>query len=240
MKNEVMTTNYEVAKIEDATLTNLTAEMAGLDGVDFDIIKVPTGGGIAFEVPTDNPDEPESAAAIEGVIVYRHPVNAYWKEDFTGGSDTPDCSSYDGQTGVVAETGEMRACATCPYNQFGSKGAGKACRNGHRLYILRSGEMLPLILSVPPTSIKNLSNYVVKRVIMENQALEGVVTKITLKKDKSSGGITYSKLAFANVGTLSDEDRASARKIGEMVKGLSHKVEIRGFEEVNDGTTFED
>ena len=240
MKNEVMTTNYEVAKIEDATLTNLTAEMAGLDRVDFDIIKVPTGGGIAFEVPTDNPDEPESAAAIEGVIVYRHPVNAYWKEDFTGGSDTPDCSSYDGQTGVVTETGEMRACATCPYNQFESKGAGKACRNGHRLYILRSGEMLPLILSVPPTSIRNLSNYVVKRVIMKNQALDGVVTKITLKKDKNSGGITYSKLAFANVGTLSDEDRASAMKIGEMVKGLSHRVEMRGFEEVNDGTTFED
>ena len=142
----------------------------------------------------------------------------------------------------IAETGEARACATCPFNQFGSKGQGKACRNGIRLYLLRSGEILPLVLSVPPTSIRNLSNYVAKRLVAKGKRLDAVITKVALKKDKSAGGITYSKMTFVRMGDLSPEDHASVQKIGEMAKSLAHTVAISGaFEEVaDDGMRFED
>ena len=46
-------------------------------------------------------------------------------------------SSHDGKQGVERETGEIKDCALCPYNQFGSDDKGKACKNVHRVFILR-------------------------------------------------------------------------------------------------------
>ena len=72
--------------------------MDGL-GFTFERIKIPSGGGLAFELPGEDDDEPDLVKEIEGVIVFHHPVNAYWAEAYTGQNNPPDCASTDGRYG---------------------------------------------------------------------------------------------------------------------------------------------
>ena len=128
--------NTQLATIENNTgylaetvnLAELFSEE--LDGLrpSFEKIKIPAGGGLAYEVPGDDPASPDSAKEFSAVILYHHPINSYYKEKFTGGNNPPDCSSLDGKLGVVSETGECRDCKTCSYAKFGSgENGGMAC-----------------------------------------------------------------------------------------------------------------
>lgn len=205
-------------------------EMDGLGSIPFDRVKIPSGGGLAFEVPGETEDDTESLTELVGVILDHNPVNAYWAEKFAGGNESPDCSSYDGKQGVVRETGECRDCERCPYNQFGSDGAGKACKNMHRVYILREGNPVPLILTLPPTSLKYLRNYVAKSIILKGYRCWQVITKVTLKKEKSKDGITYSRAAFALVDKLAPEQIASTEAMKNMVRQIYKTIDIEGDE----------
>ena len=149
---------------------------------------------------------------LTGVLIHHHPVNAYWKEEYAGGNVQPD-SSYDGKQGVERETGEIHDCSKCPRNQFGSgkNGSGKACKNIHRCYILQEGNPVPIILALPPTSLKYIRDYIGKRILLKGLRCYDAVTKITLKKEKSADGITYSRAAFAFVSKLTDEQRAETK-----------------------------
>lgn len=205
-------------------------EMDGLGSIPFDRVKIPSGGGLAFEVPGETEDDTESLTELVGVILDHNPVNAYWAEKFAGGNESPDCSSYDGKQGVVRETGECRDCERCPYNQFGSDGAGKACKNMHRVYILKEGNPVPLILTLPPTSLKYLRNYVAKSIILKGFRCWQVITKVTLKKEKSKDGITYSRAAFALVDKLAPEQIASTEAMKNMVRQIYKTIDIEGDE----------
>lgn len=194
----------------------IAEEMDGLS-VSFDRVKIPSGGGLAFEVPGDDPESPDMVKELEGVIVDHHPVNAFWRNKYDGSINNPDCSSMDGKQGFEAETGEYHDCKNCPFNQFGSgdDGKGKACKNMHRVYILVKGEMFPYLVTLPPTGLKPLSNYILKRVLSKGKRPFEVVTKITLKKAQSSGGISYSQPQFSKVASLDEE---SAAKMAEFSK----------------------
>ena len=61
----------------------LAEEMEGLS-LSFDRIKIPAGGGLAYEVPSDNPDSPDMVKEFKAVILYHHPVHTYYKEKYTG------------------------------------------------------------------------------------------------------------------------------------------------------------
>ncbi len=145
------------------------AMMEELEGLDltFDRVKIPSGGGLA------------PVKEIVGVIVDHHRVNAYWPAAFSGQGQPPACSSVDGKTGVAAPdadlawAGRTQACAECPLNQWGSDeggGGSKACKNMVRIYIVREGDAFPLMLTLPPTSIRNWANYLAKRVLAKGLA----------------------------------------------------------------------
>jgi len=74
-------------------------EYAGLE-FSIDRIKLPGGGGTAFEVPSEDGEDTEPVKDITGVILYNHPAYAYYASAFQGGHAAPDCSSIDGVTGV--------------------------------------------------------------------------------------------------------------------------------------------
>ena len=69
-----------------------------LDGLrpSFERIKIPAGGGLAYELPGENPESPDTEKEFSAVILYHHPINTYYKEKFNGSSNPPDCSSIDG------------------------------------------------------------------------------------------------------------------------------------------------
>lgn len=229
-KNEIAVTGetFDLQVIDTNMSEAIAEEMDGLGTIPYDMVKIPSGGGLAFEVPTDDEDAPEMVQELVGVILFHHPANGYWEGEYDGQNSSPSCSSHDGKVGIDTETGECKDCATCQFNQFGSgkDGAGKACKNMHRCYILREGNPVPLLLVLPPTSIKGLRDYIGKKVVLKGKRSYQVITKIKLVKDKSAGGITYSRAVFSNIGELTGDKLAVAKSYAESIKEMNKNVEI--------------
>ena len=240
-KNELaVVDNFDLQAISGDLAQAIAEEMDGLGALPFDRVKIPSGGGLAFELPGEDDENPESATEIVGVILDHHPVNAYWREKFAGGNEQPDCSSYDGKQGIERETGEIKDCASCPYNQFGSDDKGKACKNVHRVFILREGNPVPLVLSLPPTSLKYMRDYIAKRVILKGFRCWQAVTKITLKKEKNAAGIAYSRAVFTFVGKLSPEKAKEAEAMKDCVKQQYRQLDVEGADYNTTGGNTQD
>jgi hypothetical protein len=174
-KNEVAVAekNFNLVTLTGELKEAVAEELDGLGTLPFERAKIPSGGGLAFELPGETEDEPVMSTDLTGVLIHHHPVNAYWKEEYAGGNVQPDCSSHDGKQGVERETGEIHDCSKCPHNQFGSgkNGSGKACKNIHRCYILQEGNPVPIILALPPTSLKYIRDYIGKRILLQRTPL---------------------------------------------------------------------
>lgn len=106
-KNEVATTekNFNLVTLTGELKEAVAEELDGLGTLPFERAKIPSGGGLAFELPGETEDEPVMSTDLTGVLIHHHPVNAYWKEEYAGGNVQPDCSSHDGKQGVERETG---------------------------------------------------------------------------------------------------------------------------------------
>ena len=145
-------TTFQIPQLldgDDFTSEDLADDMEGLR-LSFTRIKIPGGGHLQFEIPSGNPDVPDYAPYLEGVILYSHNSNAYWPEGSEYDDDQPPlCQSFDGKVGYGEPGG---TCADCVLNQFGSDGnnKGKACKNMRMLYLLRSGEYMPIQIALPP------------------------------------------------------------------------------------------
>lgn len=246
--NLVKAENFAIVPMSEDIAQMLTEELDGMGHVPFDAVKIPSGGGLSFELSGDDPDNPETAQTLTGVIVHHHPVNVYWEHDFDGAGGLPDCSSPDGKHGLNAKTGEVLDCASCPYNQFGSgKGNSKACKNTHRVYLLRENEPLPILLTLPPTSLRAFKDYLAKRLIMKGKRSTDVLTSIKLKREKNADGIAYSACVFTKAGDLTPDQIAAVKPVAAWVKGISSRVPVEqkpagsdsdGFVEVSDDAPF--
>lgn len=204
----------------------MAADMAGME-ITPDHISIPAGGTTAFEVPDPDGDGESTTMAKEivGVIVYNHPVNSYYKEKYTGGSNAPDCGSFDGITGIGNPGGN---CSNCPFNRFGSgDGNSKACKNRRNLYILREGEIFPLLMSLPTGSLKSFTAYA-KRLLTKGRKLNGVVTKITLRKATTAAGIAYSQAVFTVVRALNADEKKAVGVVAEHMKAYAGNLATRG------------
>ena len=95
----------------------LADDMEGMQ-LTFQKVKIPGGGALQFELPTDNPDDPDYAKYLTGMILYHHPNNAYWPDGKAYDDNTSLlCSSTDGKLGI-GEPGGL--CATYALNEYGS------------------------------------------------------------------------------------------------------------------------
>ena len=206
-------------------------EMDGLTP-QFDRIKIPSGGGLAYEVPGADADNPDSVKEFRAVILYHHPINTYYKEKYTGGNTPPDCGSFDGHYGIDSATGEVKECKSCPFSKFGSgeNEIGKACKQKRRVYLLRESEVLPIILTLPTGSLSDFSKYVM-RLLSKGKKTNSVVTKFTLKKEQNTGGITYSVAVCAVDRDLTAQELPVIEGMSIQVKALASKVTDSGDEE---------
>lgn len=213
-------------KTIDTTVTadDISDELDGLGTIPLDRAKFPGSGGTQFEISDeDDEDETINADSITGVIVHHHPMNSRWEKAYEGSQEPPVCSSLDGKTAINVATGEVLTCANCPYNQYGSAAGNansKACKNIHRLFIVRDSNPVPLIVALPPTSLKSFRNYISKKLLMKGKKCNQVVTRITLKAEKSQSGMKYAKGVFEKVGDLNEGQKADAVNIGEFVKSI--------------------
>jgi hypothetical protein len=219
------------------------AENIGVGGItefDFDRIKIPAGGGLAFNVTTLEGEDSEKT--ITGVIVLARDARAYWQKslDEGGGNQPPDCHSNDGIVGIGTPGGD---CAKCSFAQFGSdtkvvngatvQGRGQACKAIRQLFLLRNDSLLPVVLALPPTSLKAAKQYML-RLAGQGVPYWAVVTKIGLEQTQNAGGIKYSKATFAFAGMLSDDQKAKAKQYSDMLKPLvtSMTIDAKDYKEV--------
>ena len=239
MKNEQNKVNTALAAQGSTFLALANLDFASmvseeLDGLDIapEKIKIPSGGVTVFEIPSMESDEAESVKEFSGVILHQHSLNMYYNSKYTGGSNPPDCGSYDGATGVGEPGGN---CKKCPLNQYGSgENGGKACQNRRRLYILREGELFPLLFSLPAGSLKPFTRYL-KQLLSKGNKSNAVVTKFSLKKATNAGGVPYSQAAFVQDRVLTHDEYAVIEKLSEQIKTYSTNV---GFED--DGAGMEE
>ena len=196
----------------------------------FDKVKIPSGGGLSLEVIDDN-GEAKPASELVGVVLDHYPINAYWEGKYTGENNPPDCSSMDGITGFTKDDTAFEypiKCKDCPKNQWGSDpegGKGKACKNMIRIYIVEEGNAFPVLLALPPTSTGNWRDYM-KRLAGKMKSIYGVVTKVKLEKDKSEGGISYSKATFSKADELRPEERQAIKAYAQQLKSAMRTVAI--------------
>lgn len=181
----------QVAALLDQEISN-TMQMGGFD-------YRPGKIGIMHREKKFVSTDGQTANSLSGTIVYFHKARGYWQEE---GQQIPTCSSMDGRTGTrrITEDGtetESVNCANCPYNQFGSDpkgGAGKACKEMRRLFIVEKDSILPALLNIPPTSLKTFDQYM-SALVSKRKAHIAYETIFRLEGAKGSG-FDYSKVVL--------------------------------------------
>lgn len=209
---------------EDVTL--IMEGLADLDYVPYGTVKMPSGGMKAFNVTEAGNDEAEPMKPpFEAIIIHSHKQNAHFVGDM-GDGQPPVCNSNDGITGIEAATGMRISCATCPYNQFGSGPNGsKACKNSRRLYLLRPGDIFPMVMSIPASGMRAYDQYAAK-LILNKKPVHGVLTSIGLKETTNKGGIKYYAPTFDAKEIIPAEDAADIKAYAEkFVSAISRQPE---------------
>ena len=219
------TTGYLALRIFDFNST-ISEEMDGLNAF-FERVKMPSGDTTLFQLPSENPEEPDFEKEFTAVILYHHPIRAYFKTKFTGAANPPDCGSLDGIKGYGEPGGD---CKGCIFNEFGTgENDAKACKERQRLYLLREGELFPIMFSLPTASLKELGRYLM-RLLSKGVRSNEVVTRFSLVKATNKGGIVYAKASFKMDRKLTAEELPLITNLSEQIKCLSGQV---GFEDVD-------
>ena len=209
----------------------LKAQVAALAG------RTAPASGSAIRVTQDKqfmlPDGTKTPGPLELVIVDFTSKNAFYEGAFDPKNISPPaCFSIgnDIKSMVPSKNAPMPQssdCASCPMNQFGSDGDGKACKNTRVLAVLPpdADADTPLwTLATSPTANKGFDGYVGQVARIFEMPPIGVVTTVSF--DPS---VTYAKLLFSNpqpnvnVGThFGRQDEAKAM--------LSVEPDVSGFE----------
>ncbi len=196
----------------------------GITPADLERIKVPAGGQLAWTLDDDEP-----AKEFEGVILAQRDIRAYWRERYNGEHTPPDCYSQDAETGVGTPGG---SCAACPFAQFGSAvnekgeaGKGQACALRRVLLILRPDNRLPVVLSVPPSSLKPVRNYLL-RLSNKGTIFTDVTTVFGLAAEKSGSGIVYSQVMPRRGRDLGPTEGAALQEYVKAVMPAFQAVQV--------------
>lgn len=241
--------SYAIMKADPAKVGALLAENLGGDDLsEFDLekIKWPSGGIPAFPRNTD--EGTVTLNTLTGVVIYHGTRRAFWHEKYgQGESGPPQCSSVDGRTGTGHYPGEKldgpamtRGCRRCPYNQFGSgtndKGErtkGKACQERKMIFMALPDSILPVGVSLPPTSLKPWKDYAM-HCASKGKDIRAVVTEISLEVKKNDGGVDYSVGKFKIVKDLTDAELEGVMSMAHSLKEVFANVGIDGDEDMPD------
>lgn len=202
--------------------SNLQGET--LTPFDLDRVKVPTGGGTSFEVPTLEGSEPSKT--LSGIVVHFTNPRSYWEKGLDEGGEggPPDCFSPDSTTGVGRFQGQ--ACATCPMNEFGSGrgGRGKACKEKRMLFMLQPDSYIPLVIQIPTMSIAPLRQYMM-RLASRGIPYWSVVTEVSLESaQQSGGGLKYSKAIPRVMEQLNEAETARVKSLADSLRPFLSQV----------------
>ena len=232
--------DYDEAGLREIVEINLGGEKA-ITEFDLTRARIPSGGGIAFNV--EGPEGESAPTEIVGVVVCHQSRRTYWAKgiDEGEGGGPPDCWSPNGIVGHGSEAEKVGGqCARCPKSQFGSgmkdgkPTKGQACGQRKALFVVPTDSILPIYLSLPPTSLGALKAYLTG-LIGKRLPITGVVTKITLGVEKNAGGTKYAEARFSVVGVLDEETTKKFTAFGRMFDSM-FRPQIPGAEDLGPRT----
>lgn len=211
----------------DAALkAEIEEELGDLDeegGIDCRRIKLPTGKSKAFEVESDDPNDPDMEKELHAIVLFTHRMNARWEGEYGGENRLPVCSSWDAKQGMELESGETHDCGLCPYNTFQEN--GKECKNTRRIYLMLDGRPHLYLLTVPPTSLRSVGKQL-KRILSDGTPLTRTVVTFKLESAVSKGGIDYARITVEKAGELTPKQGDLARQMREKIKSQHRSVAV--------------
>lgn len=196
-----------------ASVAAMVGNKVAADPNLLDRIKIPTGKEDSFSIPDESGWE--KATEIHAIILGFSDHRIYYSKSYneTGGGEQPDCVSTDMQNGKGDPGGP---CHECPMNEWetAEKGKGKACVEKRLLMLLLPGEMVPMKLDIPATSLQNINKYFM-RLASKGILYRDVVTVFSLEKDRNENNVEYSKIVFKKLADLNDVQKESVSKFSE-------------------------
>ena len=211
--------NVHVENVFSSAASEGGFPVISLKGKDFTIVR--SG---EKEIITNEHGDP--VRSFEAVIVSVNPKKSkvYYTADYSDGdSSAPACYSHDGiKPAADAENPQCKTCAACPQNIWGSAIKNgqkrKACDDNMRLAVAAADQLDdPMLLRVPPGSLKNLNEYgkeLAKRGVGPNH----VVTRIGFDKN-AAFAVTFKAERF-----ISEEELASVTSTLEAQETLIGEI----------------
>ena len=185
------------------------------------------------------------SAPLQGVLLGIRRSRRHSVVEVPGGPRVTECSMiHQNPDAGLTAAGEHRACATCPFNRYGSDvdtetgqvRKGKACREKRVLLFLRDGDTLPIVVLAPPTSVRTVDGFVTL-LATRQQALAG--THVMLDIDaREDGGKKWGVLRFKDSRPLRDAEavdtwgrlQAVREQIETWFQAASEQVDIDDIE----------
>lgn len=230
---------YQVFKTDPHDLADLLDDLKGTSVQELDRVKIPSGGGLFFEVP--GIDGPTPQAALRGIILGQRTGRLYWREAIGEGKGTtpPDCSG-DGEFGWGqrwdGDKEEAHQCDLCPFSRFGSDegGRGQSCKQVLLVFLLQPGSLIPLVLSLPPTSIKAAKQYILR---LAGKALKGyaVETEWKLEKAQNADGVAYARAVPKALRTLAPAEVAQLGSLAAQLKKVFSATKVKAADYAEEG-----
>lgn len=168
--------------------------------------KTAPASGNAIRVTQDKqfilPDGTKTPGPLELVIIDFTSKNAFYQGVFDPKNITPPACFAIGTNPLKlapspnAPLSQAVDCQSCPNNQFGSDGPGKACKNSRVLAVLPpdADEDTPLwILATSPTANKAFDGFVTSVARVFQAPPVGVVATVGFNPNE-----TYAQLVFSN------------------------------------------
>jgi hypothetical protein len=147
----------------EALLAKQREEMAArLAAPAGDYIKIGTDKSFTF------PNGDTTSQPFEGIVLDFQYYNVMYEGSFVRGQPNRAICFANGAIdrtmapSDAAPEKQADACGVCPMNQFGSAGAGKACKNRILVALLppdATEDTEPNVLSIPPTALKHFQKY---------------------------------------------------------------------------------
>ena len=199
--------------------------------------RVGAPGGDVIKVTQDKrfefPDGTKSNGPLNLVIVDFVSANSFYEGDYDPNNITsPACFSIGTKPTMMVPSDnspvkQSNACSSCPMNQFGSAGKGKACKNSRVLAVLPVGATADtplMILKVSPTALKSFDAYITSVVRSFQLPPVSVITEISF-----DDSVSYASLRFGNP-TPNDNLEACFNRKDEAMARLLTEPDVSQYE----------
>lgn len=194
-------------KKANTNLVDIKAQLAAQVAALADRTAPPTGSSIRitqdkkFKFPDGTEGTEFDAVVVDFLTTRKYYPGAYDPNNIT----PPACFAISpNPKGMVPSANspdrQAETCDTCPNNQWGSAGAGKACKEGRKLAVLpptsegeNAAETPMWLMEISPTAIKSFDGYVNNVAKVFGYPPIGVVSHVGFDP-----GVTYASVRLSN------------------------------------------